>query len=183
MSKKPQLAAPSTATPLKAAAEYPLEVFSLGLPQDVTFCTMPCGTVEEAGRVMRHIETAQERLWDMRETTIEVRHIIVAASEEEDNETGEVREVRRLILINKEGFGCQTPSAAARRSLYRQLTRLAKAPFHRLPPYDPPLRIYVKEEKSTDKNKGPWLHLIVQEGDGTDSKESPQVPGMPKDMV
>lgn len=170
MSKRKEAAIGSVPVVTGDKVDFPLAPFTQQLPPDVTFCTMPCLTVSDAGKVMRHIEMAQERLWDYRGSIVEVRDIIVSASEEEDPETGEVREVRRLILIDKHGFGRQTPSAAARRSLYRQISRLAKAPFHRIPPYDPPLQVAVREGKSTDGNKGNWLHLVVMEDNGPNSE-------------
>lgn len=166
MSKaKAQLPAVSTEPTAPIAGRF-LEPFTASLPQDVHFCTLPCQTREEIGRLYRTIESATERLWDMRGTTIKVRDIVVVSSEEEDGETGEIRPTKRLILITPDGFACQTPSAAARRALYRQLCRISLPPLSIIPPYNPPLRIEVTEQKSTDKSKGPWLHLIVNVDDG-----------------
>ena len=151
---------------------YPLEVYQRDLPEGIAFCTLPCKTISEVARVFRTIEMAQERLWDMRGTTFEVANIVSAVDEQENAETGEVQQIRRLILINPAGFAVQTPSAAARRSLYRQLERLAKPPFNRLPPYNPPVKVQILEQKSTDRNKGPWLHLVVNDDYGPDEQKA-----------
>lgn len=157
------------ALPSETVKQFPMSPFTEGLPQDVYFSSLPFGTKEECGRLFSTIESAQERLWDMRGTTILVQDIVVVMAEEENGETGEVKNTKRLILITPDGYAAQTPSAAARRALYRQVSRLAGHPFHRVPPYNPPLKVFLKEEASTDKSKGPWLHPIVQEDDGGDA--------------
>lgn len=163
MAKKQLEVMASEALPSATVKQYPLSPFTEGLPQDVHFSSLPFGTKEEVQRLFSTIESAQDRLWDMRGTHILVRDIVVVQSEEEDGETGEIRPTKRLLLITPDGFAAQTPSAAARRSLYRQVSRLAGPPLNRIPPYNPPLRVFLREEPSTDKSKGPWLHPIVQE--------------------
>lgn len=169
MAKKQLEQLAKEALPSETVKTFPLSQFTEGLPQDVYFSSLPFGTKEECGRLFRTIEMAQERLWDMRGTTILVRDIVVVMAEEEDGETGEIKPTKRLILITPDGYAAQTPSAAARRALYRQVSRLAGKPLHRVPPYIPPLKVFIKEEASTDKSKGPWLHPIIQEDNGEDA--------------
>lgn len=143
----------------------PLARFTEGLPPGWFFSSFPLTTPQEVARAMYEVEIAVHRLWDRRGTTLLVRDLAIVMSDEEDEETGEVKMVKRLVLWDHKGIGFQTPSKPARNSLGRQLARLAQPPFNLLPPYDPPLPVRVDACRSANAGKGDWLHLVVVAGD------------------
>lgn len=143
----------------------PLARFVEGLPPGWFFSSFPMATPDQVARAMYEVEIAVHRLWDRRGTTLLVRDVAIVMSDEEDEETGEVKMVKRLVLWDHKGIGFQTPSKPARNSLGRQLARIAQAPFNKLPPYDPPLPVRVDACRSANAGKGDWLHLVVLMGD------------------
>jgi hypothetical protein len=161
MAKKSLEQQAKEALPSATQRQYPLARFSEGLPDGVHTCTLPSVTAEDLVRINMVIEGCTQRLWDMREQCIEVRDFIVYDSWEELPDTGEIVQVKRLVLISPNGDSWQTPSRPARQSFARQIARLAVYPANLLPPYDPPLLVQVKGEKSADRTKGDWLHLVV----------------------
>src|SRR5687767_3910526 len=146
----------------------PLARFVEGLPPGWFFSSFPMSTPEQVARAMYEVEVAVHRLWDRRGSTLLVRDVAIVMSDEEDEETGEVKMVKRLVIWDHKGIGFQTPSKPARNSLGRQLARIASPPFNKLPPYDPPLAIRVDSCKSANAGKGDWLHLVVLMGDKAD---------------
>lgn len=161
MPKKALAEMAKEALPSHSETVFPLAKFSEGLPLGFYFCTLPLETPEQQQQALYQIELATNRLIDVDGEVLHIRDVMVRNDWEEDPKTGEIVKVKRLFLFDSEGRGWSTPSEPARKSLARQLQRLAQLSVPRIPPYDPPLPILVRREKNRDTTKAPWLHLVV----------------------
>jgi hypothetical protein len=98
---------------------------------------------------------ADFRLVDLVGQTIEVEHFYAHHVTRVDEETGEERPGTRCVLIQPDGTRISTGSDTAMKCM------LAWAAIASLqPPWNPPLRFLVREEKRT-KGPGKWLWLDV----------------------
>lgn len=169
MAKKPLEIQAQEALQSHTEVTYPLARFFENLQEGYHLCTLPCTSLGELSRVNEIVERATEALVDHVGQVIPVENIIVVDSEMEDKKTGELLPCKRLILITPTGATLQTPSEHARHSLARQIRKLALAPFHRIPPYDPPLQVEAKLTPGRDRSKAPWLQLIILGDNGNAS--------------
>lgn len=97
----------------------------------------------EAGKVFELIQTSTGSLSDLIGKRIAVQHIVAHSVEIVDQETGEVQDADRIVLVTPEGESYSCVSNGVRRSL-QQIMALTNS----MPPWDPAMVLDVKQKNT-----------------------------------
>lgn len=95
---------------------------------------------EESGRVFELIQSSTGKLADLIGKEVAVQHIVAHSVELVDEDTGEVNDADRIVLVTPNGESYACVSNGVRRSL-QQIMALTNS----MPPWDPAMVLSVKQ--------------------------------------
>lgn len=118
--------------------------------------SLPAGSIDEKLAVAEALDGTNRNLSECVGDEILIAHILAHTVHKSDKQTGEIVPLTRTVLIDPEGTMFEAKSAGIVKSL-RKLMFVYGAP-----PWNPPIRVKVKEIKTSDTNK--MLHLEIVKG-------------------
>lgn len=105
----------------------------------------------EAGKVFELIQTSTGAVADLIGKQIAVKHIVAHSVEIVDEDTGEVTDADRIVLVTPDGQSFACVSNGVRRSL-----QMIMALTNSMPPWDPAMVLEVSQ-KNTNKGRRTYI--------------------------
>lgn len=109
------------------------------------FCSLPMDTAEQKKLAFNVMGNPEKKISDAVNLTIEVTDIYCETAQVMDQNTGELRDMPRIVLIDKDGHSYQSVSFG----IYRAVCRLIS--IFGVPHWDEPIPITVKRVGAKDK--------------------------------
>ena len=124
---------------------------------DRQYCSLDRKDRESVGIMLKCINSADKRVSGCINEQLEVNHLFAHVVELPDDETGEVSECTRVVMISPEGVTYEAVSRGIARSIGALIA------WYGEPPWKPALKVIVRQRELTGGHRMFYLDLVTDD--------------------